>query len=436
MQGIYAGGDSNQVRMDQNGTIRTFDIAQVQSVIFSETSYQPPPPPPRRPSRDNGNYQPPPPQTAGITIPVDTPVKIRMIDSVNSDTSRQGETFRAALDEPVYVDGQQAIPRGADVVIKLVEDQQSGKIEGRTVLTLALSTITVNGRPVDVTSTDVKTESSSRGQRSAGVIGGTAALGAIIGAIAGGGKGAAIGAGSGARGRNRRGSADQRPEGQDSFRNQTDLPVAESHSAMRIATAALVLMLAVGPRASAARNDVVEGNPASSVRVLIYDDLQCSECARFRVMMDQKILPRYGARVAFIHRDFPLGKHDWAGQAAVAARWVNEQSGELGIIIRREILAEQDAITSQNLKQWLVDFAYRNHLDPKGMAVASLTDQRLITVVDQDRQAAVARGVNRAPTVFVGGVPFAETIIFEEECPGRLTTRLRNERGGAGHRFL
>jgi len=205
VEGIYAGGDSHQVRMDQNGNIRAFDLAQVQSVIFSETGYQPPPPAPSPsssssypPQYSDGNYQPPPPQAAGITIPIDTPVKIRMIDSVNSDSSRLGETFRASLDEPVYLNGQEAIPRGADVVTKLVEDQQSGKIEGRTVLTLALSTITVNGRPVDVTSTDVKTESSSRGQRSAGVIGGTAALGAIIGAIAGGGKGAAIGAGSGA----------------------------------------------------------------------------------------------------------------------------------------------------------------------------------------------------------------------------------------------
>jgi hypothetical protein len=135
---------------------------------------------------------------AGITIPVDTSVTIRMIDSVNSDTARLGQTFRASLAEPVYVNGREVIPRGADVVTRLVTDQQSGKIEGRTVLTLALSTITINGRTMDVTSTDVKTESSSRGNRSAGVIGGTAALGAIVGALAGGGKGAAIGAGSGA----------------------------------------------------------------------------------------------------------------------------------------------------------------------------------------------------------------------------------------------
>lgn len=205
VQGTYLGGDARQIRIDENGTIRSYDIGQVQSVIFSETGYQPPPPASPYPARgergdfaNNPTPPPPPPQNAGITIPVDTSVTIRMIDSVNSDTSRLGETFRASLAEPVYVNGQEVIPRGADVMTRLVTDQQSGKIEGRTVLTLALSTITINGRPVDVTSTDVKTESSSRGKRSAGVIGGTAALGAIIGGIAGGGKGAAIGAGSGA----------------------------------------------------------------------------------------------------------------------------------------------------------------------------------------------------------------------------------------------
>jgi len=211
VQGTYIGGDARQVRIDQNGTVRSYDIGQVQSVIFSDNGYQPPPPPPassypapypNNRTNDRANYPPPPPPPAqsfaGITIPIDTNVTIRMIDSVNSDTSRLGETFRASLAEPIYVNGQEVVPRGADVVTRLVTDQQSGKIEGRTVLTLALSTITINGRPVDVTSSDVKTESSSRGQRSAGVIGGTTALGAIVGAIAGGGKGAAIGAGSGA----------------------------------------------------------------------------------------------------------------------------------------------------------------------------------------------------------------------------------------------
>jgi outer membrane lipoprotein SlyB len=58
--------------------------------------------------------------------------------------------------------------------------------------------LSVNGRMVDATTADVSQASASRGARTAKVVGGTTALGAIIGAIAGGGKGAAIGAASGA----------------------------------------------------------------------------------------------------------------------------------------------------------------------------------------------------------------------------------------------
>lgn len=203
IQGTFLGGTARQIRMDLNGEIRTFDIDRVQSVTFNDSQGQsyaapapiPPPPPP-------ANYAqtapPPPPVNSGIFIPADTEIRVRMIDSVNSETAYLGQIFKASLDEPVVVSGQTVVPRGADVTTKLVEDQQSGKIQGRTVLTLALSTITINGRPVDVTSTSVRNESKSRGGRSGEVIGGTAALGAIIGAIAGGGKGAAIGAGSGA----------------------------------------------------------------------------------------------------------------------------------------------------------------------------------------------------------------------------------------------
>jgi len=228
VQGTFIGGTARQIRMDLNGETRTYDVTDIVSLSFNDQGAQLAPPPPPRPQyapypdssssstssngaprlrrapgseSTAGGYTPPPPpppSTSGMTIPSDTTVSIRMIDTVDSERARTGQTFRASLDEPIYVNGQEVVPRGADVLTRLVEDQQSGKIEGRAKLTLALSTITVNGRPVDVTSTDVSQSSESRGARSAKVIGGTAALGAIIGAIAGGGKGAAIGAGSGA----------------------------------------------------------------------------------------------------------------------------------------------------------------------------------------------------------------------------------------------
>jgi hypothetical protein len=203
VEGTYIGGTAREIRMDQNGAVRTYDIGQILSVTFSNPAYQAPPPPqaadfppPRRDDRDHDRDRDT--RALGITIPVDSPVTVRMIESVNSETARLGQTFRASLDDPIYVNGQVVVPRGADVLTRLVEDQQSGKIEGRTVLKLALQTITINGTPVPVVSSDVQQESSSRGARSAKVIGGTAALGALIGGLAGGGKGAAIGAGSGA----------------------------------------------------------------------------------------------------------------------------------------------------------------------------------------------------------------------------------------------
>jgi hypothetical protein len=139
-----------------------------------------------------------PVQYTSVELPEGTNLVVRMIDGVDSEVNRVGQTFAASLDEPVMLNGEKVIPRGADVVVKLADSKESGKLAGRTELTLDLVSVKVNGKLVDLNTEAVSRESSSRGKRTAKVAGGTAALGAIIGAIAGGGKGAAIGAGAGA----------------------------------------------------------------------------------------------------------------------------------------------------------------------------------------------------------------------------------------------
>jgi hypothetical protein len=210
VRGEYLGGDARHVNMAVGDRVESYSVEDVSDLSFGDgqrtsSDNDRRDNPDRRDDgdrRDNGVREAPQPgqpaAVSGMIIPVGTSITIRMIDSVNSQQTRLGETFRASVDEPVLVDGQVAIPRGADAVVKLVEDQESGKIEGRTVLTLVLQQVLANGRMVDLTSGDVSQSSGSRGARSAKVIGGTAALGAIIGALAGGGRGAAIGAGSGA----------------------------------------------------------------------------------------------------------------------------------------------------------------------------------------------------------------------------------------------
>jgi protein-disulfide isomerase len=163
----------------------------------------------------------------------------------------------------------------------------------------------------------------------------------------------------------------------------------------------------------AMRSDVVEGNRSSPVRVVIYEDLQCADCERLRTMLDEQILPRYGSRVAFIHRDFPLARHEWARQAAIAARWVSSQDSELGIVFRRELMSEQEHMTVAKLKSWMIDFAARNHLDEKGI-VESLTAPQFNAIVDQDYHAGQARGVTSTPTVYVGGQKLVERILYDD----------------------
>jgi protein-disulfide isomerase len=179
------------------------------------------------------------------------------------------------------------------------------------------------------------------------------------------------------------------------------------------AALATVLLLCGGVGMAAARHDVVEGNPASAIKVVIYEDLQGGDCLSLRGLLDQKILPKYGSRVAFIHRDLPLGKHDWARRAAIAARWVYQRDPQLGITFRREIMSEQEHISADNLKPWLLEFAGRNGLDPKGM-LDSLSDSSVGSLVEQDYLGAVARGISRTPTVYVGNQALVETITYED----------------------
>jgi protein-disulfide isomerase len=175
---------------------------------------------------------------------------------------------------------------------------------------------------------------------------------------------------------------------------------------------ALAILLAASA-VSAGRRDMLEGYPASPVRVTIYEDLACSDCARFRAMLDEKLMPKYARRVAFVHRDFPLGKHEWARNAALAGRWVYEQSSTLGIRYRRELLAEQDHVSAAGLPQWLREFAKRYKLDEVGI-VAALDDARLKALVDSDIQGAAARGVSNVPAVFLGTQSFVGNIQFED----------------------
>ncbi len=178
---------------------------------------------------------------------------------------------------------------------------------------------------------------------------------------------------------------------------------------------AVALLVAVMPLL--AQKTIVEGLPESPVRVVIYEDLQCPDCAVFRHMMDEQLLPRYAAKVAFVHRDFPLAKHAWARRAAIAARFFTDRKPELGLEYRRYVMANQPQIDDGNFNARLAEFAKQHGIEPEA-ATAALANPHYAELVEQDFQDGVSRGVVHTPTVFVNGKPYIETIPFDDIAKG------------------
>lgn len=163
----------------------------------------------------------------------------------------------------------------------------------------------------------------------------------------------------------------------------------------------------------AAERHLSEGAAQSPVHVIIYEDLQCPDCADFRKMLDETLLPRFGSTVRFEHRDFPLAKHAWARKAAIAALFFEETKPGLGLAYRKYSLANLRDIHPEDFNDHLAKFAQGHGVD-SAKAIASLNDQRLAALVEQDYQDGVARGIAHTPTVLVNGRPFVETFPVED----------------------
>ena len=175
--------------------------------------------------------------------------------------------------------------------------------------------------------------------------------------------------------------------------------------------AAFFILMSV--TATTAQELPVEGNAASPVRVIEYEDLQCGDCANYRKMLDEHLLPKFGDRAAFVHKDFPLPKHNWAARAAVAGRFFASKDAEIALAFRRYCLFNRYEITTGNFSEKLAAFAEQHGLDPRE-AVASLADKGLQQLVNRDFQEGVARGVSKTPTVYVAGKPFIEVFAVED----------------------
>lgn len=183
VEGTLLGADPRQVRfMTSSGAVNSYPISAVAGIEFGAPAPTPAPAP--RPAAAT--------TASGVVVPAGTTVTVRLIDAIDSTKTAVGEQFRASIDDPVVVNNQVVVSRGADALVQLVQAQGSSEIY------LKLYSITVAGKAYDVVSDYSQVKTASRGKKRARRAVGLGVLGAGIGALANGGSGAAIGGAVGA----------------------------------------------------------------------------------------------------------------------------------------------------------------------------------------------------------------------------------------------
>ena len=139
-----------------------------------------------------------------ITIPEGSPFEVTLDETLASNRNHAGDNFAASLSQPIVQDGKTIIPAGAHVAGRVVDAKDSGRLHVPARLSVALSSVEVEGKSYDLETDTIRRTGQNHDKRNLSFIGGGALGGALIGGLAGGGKGAligsAIGAGAGTAG--------------------------------------------------------------------------------------------------------------------------------------------------------------------------------------------------------------------------------------------
>jgi len=196
VQAVETGQAQQVVTVDKTGATTTTVVqppAAGQTAQTTVTTVTPPPPagqPAPAASGPTVSAVPPPPPPvvpANATIPAGTALAIRI-------DQRISVKFTGEIVDPVLAgDSSVILPKGTTVGGAVVVAHKRGHFKGRSLLELRLTSLTLNGSEYPLTTKDLAESKKGKGKRTAGIIGGGAGLGMLVGGIATGGVGLVVG---------------------------------------------------------------------------------------------------------------------------------------------------------------------------------------------------------------------------------------------------
>jgi hypothetical protein len=129
-----------------------------------------------------------------LTLPAGTEIQVLTTQPLSTEHNQTGQTFNAIVEQGIAVEGRMLVPRGTRAVGRLAEVERSGRASGRAKMSLVLTSLYLEKRPLAIQTELLTVEAESTQKKDARRIGGATAIGALIGAAAGGGSGAGKGA--------------------------------------------------------------------------------------------------------------------------------------------------------------------------------------------------------------------------------------------------
>lgn len=133
-----------------------------------------------------------------VTLTPNTPITLRLDQSIGSKTSKPGQRFGGKLVQPIMVNGKTVLPAGTEFSGTVARAVPAGKLAGGATLRVVLNSFTFQGKEYKVEAEPIVRITEGRGKRTAELAGGGAAIGVLVGVLAHGREGAAIGAVAGA----------------------------------------------------------------------------------------------------------------------------------------------------------------------------------------------------------------------------------------------
>jgi protein-disulfide isomerase len=165
-------------------------------------------------------------------------------------------------------------------------------------------------------------------------------------------------------------------------------------------------------------DDPAQGPADAKVTIVEFSDFQCPACKQAHYKMPA-LLEKYGDKIKFVYRDFPLlGKHEDALPAAVAASCAGDQGKYWEM---HDMLFKAPSLKESDFKS----FAGNLKLDADKFS-ACLKEPARDAEVRKDLEDGRAYGVNSTPTFYVNGY-----LVVGANMP-EITRLIERELGKAG----